>query len=126
MNINIKIEDYLSEEEIKEIVSDEIRKHVRQCVGDISVSSDIGRVFVGKLVKTLAKEGVQEIIPDFKELINQLLIQYDKEMNIINEFESVMDAFKSTNVSRTAITNNLSGLSKTAGGFIWKYKQLNN
>ena len=71
MNINIKIEDYLSEEEIKEIVSDEIRKHVRQCVGDISVSSDIGRVFVGKLAKTLAKEGVQEIIPDFKELINQ-------------------------------------------------------
>ena len=71
MNINIKIEDYLSEEEIKEIVSDEIRKHVRQCVGDISVSSDIGRVFVEKLAKTLAKEGVQEIIPDFKELINQ-------------------------------------------------------
>ena len=71
MNINIKIEDYLSEEEIKEIVSDEIRKHVRQCVGDISISSDIGRVFVGKLAKTLAKEGVQEIIPDFKELINQ-------------------------------------------------------
>ena len=71
MNINIKIEDYLSEKEIKEIVSDEIRKHVRQCVGDISVSSDTGRVFVGKLAKTLAKEGVQEIIPDFKELINQ-------------------------------------------------------
>ena len=71
MNINIKIEDYLSEKEIKEIVSDEIRKHVRQCVGDISVSSDIGSVFVGKLAKTLAKEGVQEIIPDFKELINQ-------------------------------------------------------
>ena len=71
MNINIKIEDYLSEEEIKEIVSDEIRKHVRQCVGDISISSDIGRVFVEKLAKTLAKEGVQEIIPDFKELINQ-------------------------------------------------------
>ena len=71
MNINIKIEDYLSEKEIKEIVSDEIRKHVRQCVGDISISSDIGRVFVEKLAKTLAKEGVQEIIPDFKELINQ-------------------------------------------------------
>ena len=69
--MEIKIEDYLSEEEIKEIVSDEIRKHVRQCVGDISVSSDTGRVFVGKLAKTLTKEGVQEIIPDFKELINQ-------------------------------------------------------
>ncbi len=69
--MNIKIEDYLSEEEIKEIVKEEIRKHVRQCVGDISVSFDTGRVFVGKLAKELAKEGVQEIIPDFKELINQ-------------------------------------------------------
>lgn len=61
-----------------------------------------------------------------KKPINQLLIQYDKEMNIINEFKSVMDAYKSTNISRTAIVNNLSGLSKSAGGFIWKYKQLNN
>lgn len=61
-----------------------------------------------------------------KKPINQLLIQYDKEMNTINEFESVMDAYKSTNISRTAIANNLSGLSKSAGGFIWKYKQLNN
>lgn len=56
--------------------------------------------------------------------INQLLIQYDKEMNVINEFESLMDAHKVTNVSRTSIANNLSGLSKSAGGFIWKYKQL--
>lgn len=68
--MNIKIEDYLSEEEIKSIVTEEIKKHVRDCVGNISVSSDIGRVFVGKLAKNLAKEGVQEIIPDFKELIN--------------------------------------------------------
>jgi hypothetical protein len=69
--MNIKIEDYLSEEEIKDIVIQEIRIHVRQCVGNLSVSSDTGRVFVGKLAKELAKEGVQEIIPDFKELINE-------------------------------------------------------
>ena len=61
-----------------------------------------------------------------KKPINQLLIQYDKEMNIINKFESLMDAYKTTNIGRTAIANNLSGLSKSAGGFIWKYKQLNN
>ena len=61
-----------------------------------------------------------------KKTINQLLIQYDKEMNTINEFESVMDAYKKTGISRTAIANNLSGLSKSAGGYIWKYKQLNN
>lgn len=69
MKINIK--DYLSEEQIKEICIEEIKNHVKQCVGDISVSTDKGRVFVGKLAKELAKEGVQEIIPNFKELINQ-------------------------------------------------------
>lgn len=69
--MNIKIEDYLSEKEIKEIVKEEIKKHVRNCVGDISVSSDTGRVFVAKLAKELTKEEIQKIIPDFKELINQ-------------------------------------------------------
>jgi len=61
-----------------------------------------------------------------KKLINHLLIQHDKNYNIVNEFESLTDAYKSTNISITAIANNLSGLSKSAGGFIWKYKQLNN
>ena len=91
MNINIKIEDYLSEEEIKEIVSDEIRKHVRQCVGDISVSSDIGSVFVGKLAKTLAKEGVQEIIPDFKELINQQIKSEIAKIDLSQMFGNLTD-----------------------------------
>lgn len=59
-----------------------------------------------------------------KKPVNQLLIQYDKEMNIINEFESLIDAFKSTNVSKSSISHNLSGRTKSAGGFIWKYKQL--
>lgn len=40
--------------------------------------------------------------------------------------DALMYAYKLTAISRTAIANNLSGLSKSAGGFIWKYKQLNN
>lgn len=69
--MNINIEDYLTKEEIKSICESEVREHVRTCVGDVSVSNDVGRVFVGKLAKQLAKEGVQEIIPDFKEFINE-------------------------------------------------------
>lgn len=61
-----------------------------------------------------------------KKIINYLLIQHDKNYNTVNEFESLTDAYKSTNISITAIANNLSGRSKSAGGFIWKYKQLNN
>lgn len=84
--MNIKIENYLSGEEIKEIVIEEIKKHVRQCVGDISVSSDTGRIFVGKLAKDLAKEGVQEIIPNFKELINEQIKSEISKINLSQMF----------------------------------------
>lgn len=84
--MEIKIEDYLSEEEIKGIVSDEIRKHVRDCVGDLSVSSDVGRVFVSKLAQKLAKEGVQEIIPNFKEMINEQISSEIKKVTLSSFF----------------------------------------
>ena len=41
-------------------------------------------------------------------------------MEIINNFESTAKASNATGISRTAIANNLSHLSKSAGGFIWK------
>ena len=87
--MEIKIKDYLSDEEIKDIVKEEIKKHVRQCVGDLSVSDvDIGRVFVAKLAKELAKEGVQEIIPNFKELINAQIESQIKKITLSDFFVS--------------------------------------
>lgn len=68
--MEIKIEDYLSENEIKEIVTEEIKKHVRDCVGEVSVSSDKSKVLIGRMAKLLARDGVQELIPNFKDLIN--------------------------------------------------------
>jgi len=84
--MELKLEDYLSENDIKEIVADELRKHVKQCVGDLSVSSDVGRVFVSKLAKKLAQEGVQEIIPDFKELINAQIESEIKNVKLSSFF----------------------------------------
>ena len=69
--MEIKIEDYLSEEEIKEIVKEEIRKHVRNCVGEVSVSSDKSRVLLSVMAKGIARDGVQGLIPNFQELINE-------------------------------------------------------
>ena len=87
--MEIKIKDYLSDEEIKDIVKEEIKKHVRQCVGDLSVSDvDIGRIFVAKLAKELAKEGVQEIIPNFKELINAQIESQIKKITLSDFFVS--------------------------------------
>lgn len=70
--MEIKIEDYLSQEEIKEIVTNEVRKYIRDVIGNNSESEESkSNAFIKKLAKNLAQEGVQEIIPDFKELINE-------------------------------------------------------
>ena len=48
------------------------------------------------------------------------VVQLDKNLNIINEFHSITDAVNETEVK--GIGNALTGLAKTAGGYIWKYK----
>ncbi len=84
--MNIEIEKYLNEEEIKEIVKEEIKRHIRDVVGNISVSSDRDRVFITKLAQKLAKEGVQEIIPDFKEMINEHIQSEIKKVTLSDFF----------------------------------------
>lgn len=86
--MEIQIENYISEDEIKEIVIQEIKQHVRNCVGNVSVSSDTGRVLIGKLAKDLAKEGVQEIIPNFKEMINEQIENEIKKLRLSDFFFS--------------------------------------
>ena len=86
--MNIKIEDYISKKEIKDIVIQEIKQHVRNAIGEISVSSDKSRVLIGQLAKNLAKEGVQEIIPNFKSLINEQIESEIKKVTLSSFFVS--------------------------------------
>lgn len=86
--MNIKIEDYLSEEEIKDIVIEETKRHIRSVIGEVSVSSDKSRVLINQLAKQLAKEGVQEIIPNFKELINEQIESEIKKVTLSSFFVS--------------------------------------
>ena len=52
------------------------------------------------------------------------ILQCDKKTGkIIKEWKSTVHANKETGISKTAISNNLKGLSKSSGGFIWKYKK---
>lgn len=51
---------------------------------------------------------------------NKAVICLDLEGNIINEFPSITIAIKNTNIK--GIANVLTGLSKTSGGYNWKYK----
>lgn len=56
------------------------------------------------------------------------ICQYNKQGLLIENFYGVTFASEKTGISRSAISNCLNGLSKTAGGYIWKYsnEQLTN
>lgn len=72
--MEINIQEYLSTEEMKDIVEDEVRKHIRSCIGGVSVGNDRAQQLITTMAKQLAKDGVQELIPNFKELINEHIV----------------------------------------------------
>ena len=51
------------------------------------------------------------------------IIQYDTDGYYINEYNSVKEAYNKTKIKICTIYKCLSGSNKTAGGFIWKYKE---
>ena len=53
--------------------------------------------------------------------IKRRVAQYDKENNLINKYNSIFEASKSTGIHTTSISNVCKGISKTAGKYIWKY-----
>jgi len=72
MNIEIDIKDYLSESEIEDIAKEEVRKYIRDIIGNSSGTENSKEYsFVRKLAKQLAFEGCQELIPNFEELMNE-------------------------------------------------------
>lgn len=88
--MEIKIEDYLSEDEIKEIVKEEIRKHVRNCVGEVSVSQDKARVMLSVMAKQIARDGIQGLIPNFKESLDEHIKEEIKKLQLHDFFTQNM------------------------------------
>lgn len=48
--------------------------------------------------------------------------QYDLENNHIKDFESINEASRNTNIGKDNISACCRKKQKTAGGYIWKYK----
>lgn len=55
------------------------------------------------------------------ESLCRAVYQYDKDMNLLNVFESLKIAEDETGIKRGNIWNCCKTLSKTAGGYIWRY-----
>ncbi len=63
--------------------------------------------------RTFSKHGVY----------SKIIVKKDKEGNIVDEYQSIVEAAKTNRILHTSIVNNLKGRSKTCGGFIYEYKQ---
>jgi len=57
-----------------------------------------------------------------KNKMKKPILQYDKDMNLIAEYNGTVDAAKVTGVKFDNISQCLRGKSKTAGGYIWRFK----
>ena len=73
--MEIKIENYLNDEEIKEIIKDTIKTHVKSLIGN-------GKLNISLLAKTFAKNEIQELIPNFKELLNSHIQEQIKTITL--------------------------------------------
>ena len=52
------------------------------------------------------------------------IIQYDKNMNFIKDYNGICEAVKRTNIDKSSIIKCCKGKRKYAGDYIWKYKRL--
>lgn len=53
---------------------------------------------------------------------NKKVVQYDKNYNLIKEFNSMIEAQNELKINKSNICQCCLGKRKTAGGYIWKYK----
>lgn len=58
-----------------------------------------------------------------KKMVSKSVCQYDKDGNLINEFYSVVEAKRQTNIDDSVIIKCCKGKQGTAGDFIWRYKE---
>lgn len=73
---------------------------------------------------TYADNNVHALRTGLRNPRGRAVIQYDGEMNVINEYISVTEASRQTNIGRSSISNCLNNRAENAGGFIWKYKDI--
>lgn len=82
--------------------------------------SDIHRTNISKALKGRKCTWSDKIIAS-KSIKH--VIQYDTDGSYLNEYSSVKEASDKTKIKICTIYKCLSGSNKTAGGFIWKYKE---
>ena len=63
-----------------------------------------------------------ELSKNIQKVFIKPILQFDKKGNFIKEWSSIISVEETLGILHTSICNNLKGLSQSAGGFIWRYK----
>lgn len=90
MVIEIEIDKYLTDEDIVGIIKEEVRSHVSQSIGKTVLSIDNSRGLMTIVAKTLAKDEIQKMIPNFKELINEHIVTEIGKIKLEDMFMQTM------------------------------------
>lgn len=71
----------------------------------------------------VGKKHKPDTIQKLKDLSNKnAILMYDLDGSLIQEFESIHEAFRITKINRKSISRCCRGLALTAGNHIWKFK----
>jgi group I intron endonuclease len=65
----------------------------------------------------------KEIMKKIAQINSKPIEQYNLDGTLLNTYPSAMEAMRQTGVKNDNINQNLRGKSRSAGGFIWKYKK---
>ena len=94
-------------QQLERLHKSNIGRKMPQSAIDLLIKRNKGRIYTENTIKKMSKA----------------IIQYDLNMNKINEFISGQEAFRKTGTDNSSITKCCKGKLKTANGYIWRYKE---
>jgi len=77
---------------------------------------------LAKIGKPMYKDGMEKWVLKGIEATRKSIFQLSKNGELIKEWHSITEACKDLQINNSSISNCLKGLSKNAGGYLWKLK----
>lgn len=85
--------------------------------------SNSGKKFSDEHKKKMSNNSKLQILNNKSIIKLRPIQQYSLNNELIKEYDSIVSASIETNIAKNAICNCCRNVSKTSGGFIWKYKK---
>lgn len=136
LNIREGGESYKQSEETKNLIrlkaiGRKLSKEAKQKISQSKIGNkyNLGRKHSDEIKQSFKYKNRKKgkITPErnnkIKEKLQKPIIQYDSKNNFIKEWSSQTEASQILNINQPSISNCLKNKSKTAGGYIWKYKK---